>query len=181
MTRIAATSDDANVRTVGFANAANDSVVIVAVNIDVAAKTFAASLSGYTVKDAWQSTTGGALSARLATTAAQTSFSIPAKSITTVILTKTATSSSSVSSSSVVASSSSKASSSSVAVSSSIPVHTLLETLGTEPLTYKVLDLLGRPVATSSAMPTNLPQGRWIIQAIRAGGTVAASWVVSGR
>jgi O-glycosyl hydrolase len=126
--RVAASSDDANVRVVAFRSADGDSLTLVATNIASTQKSLSFSASGYAqVIDAWQSAVAGPMSSRLSLAGTATSLTLPAQSITTLVFKPSSIQSSSSSaplssSSSSLANSSSsstRASSSSVAASSS--------------------------------------------------------------
>lgn len=73
-------------------------------------------------------------------------------------------------------------SSSSSAQSSSSSATTALQNgqpalLGSGVVAYHVYDMTGQRVRVSNELPTNLPQGRWIIVAVGANGQKLGSWV----
>lgn len=83
--RVAASSNDGNVKVAAFSNPARDSLTVVAINIASGATTLNAAPAGYSPQQVWQSQANGPKSALLPNATNQSSFSLPASSITTIV------------------------------------------------------------------------------------------------
>jgi O-glycosyl hydrolase len=85
--RVAASSNDVNIKVVAFSNPAEDSLTVVAINISSSTVTFNAAPSGYSPCKVFQSQVSGPMSANISVASGQTAFSLPASSITTIVFT----------------------------------------------------------------------------------------------
>jgi O-glycosyl hydrolase len=83
--RVAASSNDGNVKVAAFANPAGDSMTVVAINIAGGGIAFNAAPPGFSPRQVWQSEVNGPKSVLVPSAANQTSFALPASSLTTIV------------------------------------------------------------------------------------------------
>ena len=147
--RVSALSPDTNLRVVAFASPQGDSLTLVAIHLGNSVQPLNIAPAGYTVSQVWQSSAvissgtrldDSHLSQHLASSADQTSFELPAQSITTIVWTKP------------------------TVHSQAHPLHSRT------PTAWRIYDVMGHKVFESQTKPLQMPKGIWMVESLDAQG-----------